>query len=104
MPGFSRDPLHEADFNPVPGLMHKYHGRVLLITTPSCAIHCRYCFRRHFAYSANSPGLKEWSRAMDYIRADASIHEVILSGGDPLTLSTDASGTPVPPSMRLPPT
>ena len=88
-PGFCFDPLQEADFNPIPGLMHKYHGRVLLITTPSCSIHCRYCFRRHFPYNANTPGLKHWHAAMDYIRADRSIHEAILSGGDPLSATDE---------------
>lgn len=86
-PGFVSDPLEEAAFNPVPGLVHKYHGRVLLIASPSCAVHCRYCFRRHFPYQANTPGLAEWQAALDYIAADDSIHEVILSGGDPLSAS-----------------
>ncbi|MBP9804848.1 MAG: EF-P beta-lysylation protein EpmB [Candidatus Accumulibacter sp.] len=84
-PGFSRDPLAEAAAEPVPGLIHKYHGRVLLIVTGHCAIHCRYCFRRHFPYAARQPSRAEWSRAFDYIRHDASISEVILSGGDPLS-------------------
>lgn len=82
--GFEADPLQEAAFNKVPGLIHKYHGRVLLITTPSCAIHCRYCFRRHFSYDANTPGSANWQEALDYIRSHPAIHEVILSGGDPL--------------------
>lgn len=82
--GFATDPLHEAAFNKAPGLIHKYHGRVLLITNPSCAIHCRYCFRRHFPYDANTPGSSNWQEAFDYIRNEDTIHEVILSGGDPL--------------------
>ena len=86
---FVADPLEEQQFSPVPGLIHKYHGRVLLISHPSCAIHCRYCFRRHFPYQDNIPGLKNWSKAFDYIRENRSIHEVIFSGGDPL-LSSDA--------------
>jgi len=52
---------------------------------PSCAIHCRYCFRRHFPYQENTPASKEWQEAIDYIAADSTIHEVILSGGDPLS-------------------
>jgi L-lysine 2,3-aminomutase len=86
-PGFVSDPLDEAAYNPVPGLIHKYQGRVLLTVTGACAINCRYCFRRHFPYDANNPGRLGWQAALDYIRADASIHEVILSGGDPLIAS-----------------
>lgn len=88
-PNFVTDPLQEAAFNNVPGLIHKYHGRVLLITTPSCAINCRYCFRRHFPYQENSPGLAHWQQALDYIAQDTSISEVILSGGDPLSANDD---------------
>ena len=84
--GFSADPLAEALSNPVAGLIHKYHGRVLLVTSPLCAIHCRYCFRRHFPYEANTPGKEQWQEAIDYIGARPEIHEVILSGGDPLSL------------------
>jgi EF-P beta-lysylation protein EpmB len=65
--------------------VHKYAGRVLLIANPSCAIHCRYCFRRHFPYEDNTPGSNGWQEALAYIAADSSIHEVILSGGDPLS-------------------
>lgn len=86
-PGFSTDPLSESQFNPVPGLLHKYHGRVLLTAAPHCAIHCRYCFRRHFDYHQNSPNRAQWDAAFDYIRKDNSIEEVILSGGDPLAIS-----------------
>ncbi|HEY9034836.1 MAG TPA: EF-P beta-lysylation protein EpmB [Pseudomonadales bacterium] len=89
VPGFVADPLQEASFNPVPGLVHKYRGRVLLISSPACAVHCRYCFRRHFPYQANTPGLADWQQALDYIAADPSIVEVILSGGDPLSASDD---------------
>lgn len=84
---FVADPLKEQRFNPVPGLLHKYQGRVLLTAAPHCAIHCRYCFRRHFDYEANSPSRAEWQAAFDYIRGDSSIEEVILSGGDPLALA-----------------
>jgi EF-P beta-lysylation protein EpmB len=86
LPGYSHDPLAEADANKVPGLIHKYHGRVLLIVTGHCGIHCRYCFRRHFPYADNQPSRQDWSQAFDYIRSDASISEVILSGGDPLAV------------------
>jgi L-lysine 2,3-aminomutase len=83
-PGYNADPLGENSANPAPGLIHKYHGRVLLIVSPVCAIHCRYCFRRHFPYEDNQPGRKEWQQALSYISNDSSISEVIFSGGDPL--------------------
>lgn len=85
--GYSNDPLSEALKNPVPGLIHKYHGRVLLIAAPGCAVNCRYCFRRHFEYNTNSPSRSHWPQTLEYIAGDASISEVILSGGDPLLLS-----------------
>ncbi|HMY40076.1 MAG TPA: EF-P beta-lysylation protein EpmB, partial [Marinagarivorans sp.] len=84
---YSRDPLHELESNPVPGLVHKYAGRVLLVASGACAINCRYCFRRHFPYEANTPGREDWQAALNYIRADTSLEEVILSGGDPLAVS-----------------
>ncbi len=86
-PGYSLDPLAELNSNPVPGLIHKYHGRVLLIASPACAVHCRYCFRQHFPYEQNQPARADWQQAMDYIRERDTISEVILSGGDPLALS-----------------
>lgn len=82
--GFSQDPLQERAVNPLPGLLHKYHGRVLLTLTGACAINCRYCFRRHFPYAENIPGGTAWQNILTYIKADTSISEVILSGGDPL--------------------
>lgn len=84
---WSEDPLAEKQFSRQQGLIHKYKGRVLLIAASQCAINCRYCFRRHFDYAANSPGRQEWQAAFDYIRDDPSIEEVILSGGDPLVVS-----------------
>lgn len=85
--GYVQDPLQENQANPVPGLLHKYHGRVLVTLTSACAVHCRYCFRRHFPYEANNPGRSGWVRIADYIAADPSVTEVILSGGDPLAVS-----------------
>ncbi|QRN04866.1 EF-P beta-lysylation protein EpmB [Legionella sp. MW5194] len=82
--GYSVDPLGEAAANPMQGLIHKYQGRVLLTLTGACAVNCRYCFRRHFPYQDNNPGREGWRRVIDYIREDSAIHEVILSGGDPL--------------------
>jgi L-lysine 2,3-aminomutase len=85
--GFTADPVGDVEANVLPGLLHKYEGRVLLIASGHCAINCRYCFRRDFAYDANNPGRLEWEHALTYIAADASINEVILSGGDPLVSS-----------------
>ncbi|MES2142257.1 MAG: EF-P beta-lysylation protein EpmB [Pseudomonadota bacterium] len=83
-PGFTLDPLNEKSANPLPGLLHKYQGRVLLTLAGACAVNCRYCFRRHFPYQENIPGGKAWKNILDYIAADSTIYEVILSGGDPL--------------------
>ncbi|SHE30045.1 EF-P beta-lysylation protein EpmB [Modicisalibacter ilicicola DSM 19980] len=85
--GFVSDPLEEAEHSPHPGLIHKYPGRVLLIASPTCAINCRYCFRRHFPYSENSPSRAQWDEVLNYLRVDPSIQEAILSGGDPLASS-----------------
>lgn len=83
---FRADPLEESDASLAPGVLKKYTGRALLIVTGACAIHCRYCFRRHFPYSDNSVGGKDLDGALAAIAADDSIEEVILSGGDPLTV------------------
>ncbi len=85
-PGFTADPLAENGCAPVPGVLHKYAGRALLVTTGACAVHCRYCFRRHYPYEELPRGRRWWSEAVAWLQADASIHEVLLSGGDPLTL------------------
>jgi len=87
--GFGPDPLHEASARRAPGLLQKYAGRALLITTGSCAVHCRYCFRREFPYQEHLDGAARWASALAELAADPSVHEVILSGGDPLSLSTD---------------
>lgn len=87
VPGFSPDPLEEHDFRDGKGLLQKYRGRVLLTATGACGVHCRYCFRRHFPYAEENPR-RDWPAVIDAIAADESIHEVILSGGDPLTLDT----------------
>ncbi len=81
---YSHDPLVELNSNPLKGLIHKYHGRVLLTLTGICAVNCRFCFRRHFPYQENNPGRSGWADICDYINRDSSITEVILSGGDPL--------------------
>jgi EF-P beta-lysylation protein EpmB len=70
-----------------PGILHKYHGRVLLTATGACAVHCRYCFRRHYPYAEANASVDDWQAALDYLSRDTSVSEAILSGGDPLTLS-----------------
>lgn len=85
--GFRFDAVGDLGAMPVAGVLHKYQGRALLVATGACAIHCRYCFRRHFPYAEANPAQEGWSAALDYIAADSSLREVILSGGDPLSLS-----------------
>ena len=81
---FSTDPVGESSFNPVPGIVHKYRNRVLMIISPNCAINCRYCFRRHFPYDDNRQSKQQWLKALDYLKTKPEINEVIYSGGDPL--------------------
>jgi L-lysine 2,3-aminomutase len=85
-PGFNSDPLEEKKVNPLPGVLHKFSTKILITLTGSCAVHCRYCFRQHFPYHDNTPGLHDFDRIIDYIRAHPMIEEVIFSGGDPLSL------------------
>jgi EF-P beta-lysylation protein EpmB len=89
VPGFSADPVGDSAARRAPGLLHKYHGRALLVTTGACAVHCRYCFRRHYPYGNEPRRMAEWDQPLETIAGDPSLHEVILSGGDPLML-TDA--------------
>jgi EF-P beta-lysylation protein EpmB len=86
-PGYVSDPLQENDAGLAPGLLKKYAHRALLITTEACAVHCRYCFRREFPYADQQGDLGRWREAISAIAADDSIREVILSGGDPLSLT-----------------
>ena len=80
--GRSSDPLQEADARRAPGLLHKYRGRALLIATGTCAMHCRYCFRREFPYEDQQSDTGRWHDALAALAADPSIEELILSGGD----------------------
>ena len=82
--GYTPDPLEEASSNPLAGIVHKYANRLLLVVSPTCAINCRYCFRRHFPYDENRQSKQQWQIALDYIRNHSEINEVIYSGGDPL--------------------
>jgi len=87
-PLYLRDPLQEGNFiTPTRGLIQKYHGRALVITTGACAINCRYCFRRHFPYGKSNPSSSDWTGIYRHLARDTSLSEIILSGGDPLILS-----------------
>ena len=83
---FEFDPVGDSKVENAPGLLHKYVGRVLLIVSGVCGVHCRYCFRRHYPYSSAPKSIERWLPALEYLQNDSSIHEVILSGGDPLTV------------------
>jgi EF-P beta-lysylation protein EpmB len=87
--GFGPDPLVEARATPTPGILHKYRGRLLWLVTGACAIHCRYCFRRHFPYAEHRLDEAGRAAALAYLGQDPTLHEVILSGGDPLAASDD---------------
>lgn len=84
--GYTTDPVQDRAAITAPGLLQKYRGRALLISSGACAVHCRYCFRRHFPYDESPSGANEWDATVRAIAADTSITEVILSGGDPLSL------------------
>ncbi len=86
--GFATDPVGDLASVRVPGLLQKYAGRALLITTGACAIHCRYCFRRSFPYAEQSVAGDQLAVALQEIADDPALQEIILSGGDPLVLST----------------
>lgn len=87
--GYGFDPVGDLSAMKVDGMLQKYQGRVLLVTTGACAIHCRYCFRQHFPYSAANPSKNTWENSLQWIAKDHSINEVILSGGDPLVLTDE---------------
>jgi len=84
---FTEDAVGDLAARKAPGLLVKYAGRGLLITTGTCAIHCRYCFRRHYPYGDDPRSLDEWQPALEEIRRDSLLREILLSGGDPLVLS-----------------
>ncbi|MDX3935687.1 EF-P beta-lysylation protein EpmB [Stenotrophomonas sp.] len=88
VPGFSLDAVGDGAAKKATGVIQKYRGRALLVTTGSCAINCRYCFRRHFDYGTENAAREGWRDAVDAIGQDPDIDEVILSGGDPLSLAT----------------
>ncbi|PPU37094.1 MULTISPECIES: EF-P beta-lysylation protein EpmB [unclassified Xanthomonas] len=88
VPGFGLDAVGDAAAKTAAGVIQKYRGRALLIATGSCAVHCRYCFRRHFPYADETAARDGWRAAVAAIAADPGIDEVLLSGGDPLSLAT----------------
>lgn len=85
--GFVADAVGDMDARAAHGVLHKYHGRALMIASGSCAINCRYCFRRHFPYGEEIAAAGQWREAIEHLRQDSSISELILSGGDPLSLA-----------------
>jgi EF-P beta-lysylation protein EpmB len=88
-PDFSDDPVGDLPSAPQTGVLHKYHGRVLFINTGSCAINCRYCFRRNFPYTDSQLSKQHENAGIQYLNEHAEVSEVILSGGDPLLLNDD---------------
>lgn len=85
--GYSQDPVGDSLAKAEAGIIHKYHQRALLISTGACAIHCRYCFRRHFPYAEEMAAKNSWQHSLQWLADHPDINEVILSGGDPLSLS-----------------
>jgi EF-P beta-lysylation protein EpmB len=106
-PEFTADPLGEASALCAPGLLWKYQNRILILTTPHCAVHCRFCFRRYFLLDSGLQSPFKWDEAFDLISGEPSIHELILSGGDPLVLPDELLGrmaakfAPIPHLARL---
>jgi lysine 2,3-aminomutase len=89
-PGEADDPLGEDDQSPVPGLVHRYPDRVLLLVLDFCSTYCRYCTRsRVVGHGAIYPSRSRLERAIDYIRSTPSVRDVLISGGDPLTLNDE---------------
>ncbi|MFO7904039.1 MAG: 4Fe-4S cluster-binding domain-containing protein [Pirellulaceae bacterium] len=100
---FGQDPVGDTDAEIRPGLLRKYTGRALLLATPTCAIHCRYCFRRHFSYSSLPRTPTQWQPVFDQLASNSTLEEVILSGGDPLMLSDRRLGKLLHRLARIPP-
>lgn len=87
--GFVSDPVGDTHAQQTPGLLQKYRGRALVVASAACPVHCRYCFRREYPYAEGSAS-NHWPEVLSALRADSSVTEVILSGGDPLSLSNAA--------------
>jgi len=88
VPGYGMDAVGDLDARAATGVLHKYDGRALLVATGSCAVHCRYCFRRHYPYDEDTAARNGWRDAIDWLRGNAGVSELILSGGDPWSLAT----------------
>ncbi|MFK7794393.1 MAG: KamA family radical SAM protein [Gammaproteobacteria bacterium] len=89
-PGYTQDPVGDLSATIQPGVIKKYNHRVLLITNNTCPIHCRYCFRKDFPYPQSNPNTHQFKQALDFCQRDESINEIILSGGDPLSLEDES--------------
>jgi EF-P beta-lysylation protein EpmB len=100
--GFHPDPVADLAAQSSPGVIRKYQGRALLILSGACAVHCRYCFRRHFPYSDVPVSIGQWREPLAELAQDPSLHELILSGGDPLTLRDELLGELVEHLQSLP--
>jgi len=85
---FKKDPLDDNQFSSIPGLIHKYKNRALIISSKSCSIHCQYCFRKNFEYKVHDI-FSNLEEIVSYLKSHIEIDEVILSGGDPFTLSDE---------------
>lgn len=92
VPGFGLDPVADLEAQSRPGVIQKYAGRALLITTGACAVNCRYCFRRHFPYSQAPRSIEQWRQSLVELGRDPNLQELILSGGDPLMLRDELLG------------
>ncbi len=100
--GFEKDPVGDLQAGVGPGVLQKYEGRVLLMVSGACAVHCRYCFRRHYPYQTAAPTMASWELALRRIADDPSLREVILSGGDPLTVPDDRLSALIEQIARVP--
>lgn len=98
-PGFSTDPVLDMRMRKTPKLLHKYHGRALLVCTSACAMHCRFCFRQHFDYERED---KSFEAEVEAIAQDPSLSEILLSGGDPLSLSDELLDSLIQRLSRIP--
>lgn len=97
----SDDPVGDHEAMAGPGLLQKYHGRVLLVSTAACAVHCRYCFRQHFPYQQANPLGTQWPATLNWLKSNPDIREIILSGGDPLSMSDERLGRIIDQLNRL---
>lgn len=98
-PNFSEDPVKDCFFQKAPKLLQKYHGRALLVTTSACAMHCRYCFRQNYPYESTN---LQFTKELEFIQKEKSLEEIILSGGDPLSLNNEKLGSLLKPLNEIP--